>query len=102
MQAAAEDATSQIELFMNSVQLLSSLTREEKLQLVDAFSEETFVGETEALCMCARMSVHVGAEGQDVHLCACLPMVTNRWEHPPEKRVHMTGVHAQVALHVLP
>eukprot|EP00798_Chlamydomonas_sp_ICE-L_P023624 gene23624-9152_t len=42
---AAEESTSQVEIFMNSVALLSSLTREQKLQLVDAFVEEILTRE---------------------------------------------------------
>ncbi|KAJ9533180.1 hypothetical protein QJQ45_018271 [Haematococcus lacustris] len=42
VQAAAEDSFGQVELFMNSVPLLNGLSREQKLQLVDAFSEEVF------------------------------------------------------------
>ena len=34
----------QVELFLNSVPLLSSLSREQKITLVDAFVEETFAG----------------------------------------------------------
>ncbi len=44
MQIAAEEGVSQVELFMNSVALLSSLSREQKMQLVDAFVEESFEG----------------------------------------------------------
>eukprot|EP00798_Chlamydomonas_sp_ICE-L_P031872 gene31872-7080_t len=42
VQMAAEESTSQVEIFMNSVSLLSSLSREQKLQLVDAFVEENY------------------------------------------------------------
>lgn len=42
MQRAAADEVGQIELFLNSVPLLSPLTREAKLKLVDAFQEESF------------------------------------------------------------
>jgi len=37
-----ESATSQIELFLNSVPILAPLSREEKMRLVDAFEEQTF------------------------------------------------------------
>lgn len=33
---------SQVELFLNSVPILASLSREERLRLVDAFEESTF------------------------------------------------------------
>lgn len=42
VQAAAEDSIGQVELFLNSVPLLSRLAREQKMQLVDAFTEEVF------------------------------------------------------------
>mmetsp|Transcript_18135 Transcript_18135/g.45676 ORF Transcript_18135/g.45676 Transcript_18135/m.45676 type:complete len:729 (-) Transcript_18135:1324-3510(-) len=42
VQAAAEEGIGQVELFMNSVPLLGNLTREQKLQLVDAFAEEVY------------------------------------------------------------
>ena len=42
VQEAAEGEVGQIELFLNSVPLLSPLSREAKLKLVDAFLEETF------------------------------------------------------------
>jgi hypothetical protein len=44
VQAAAEEGIGQVELFMNSVPLLGNLTREQKLQLVDAFTEEAYEG----------------------------------------------------------
>jgi len=42
MRDAQESATSQIELFLNSVPILAPLSREEKLRLVDALEECTF------------------------------------------------------------
>ncbi|BDA41611.1 cGMP-dependent protein kinase 2 [Coccomyxa sp. Obi] len=42
MQEAKETEASQVELFLNSVPLLASLSREEKLLLVDALEEQTF------------------------------------------------------------
>jgi CRP-like cAMP-binding protein len=42
VQEAAEGEVGQIELFLNSVPLLNPLSREAKLKLVDAFSEEVF------------------------------------------------------------
>lgn len=45
VQTAAEDEKSEVELFLNSVPLLASLHREEKLRLVGAFLEEVFPGE---------------------------------------------------------
>ena len=44
MQAAAEENVSQVELFLNSVPLLSSLTYEQKMDLVHAFTEEAYAG----------------------------------------------------------
>lgn len=37
-----QDETSQVELFLNSVPILSSLTRDEKMMLVDALEEQVF------------------------------------------------------------
>ena len=37
-----QDETSQVELFLNSVPILASLTRDEKMMLVDALEEQTF------------------------------------------------------------
>ena len=37
-----EEASSQLELFLNQVPILSSLSKEEKLRLLDAFEEQTF------------------------------------------------------------
>jgi hypothetical protein len=45
VQASVEDEKGQIQLFLNSVPLLSSLRPDEKMLLVDAFQEEAFVGE---------------------------------------------------------
>lgn len=42
MQQAKESEASQVEIFLNSVPLLKSLTREEKLMLVDAVEEQVF------------------------------------------------------------
>ena len=42
MQDAKESEASQVELFLNSVPLLASLSREEKLVLVDALEEQAF------------------------------------------------------------
>ena len=39
---AAETQASEVELFLNSVPILNPLSQEEKLQLVDAFEEQTF------------------------------------------------------------
>lgn len=50
MQAAAEENVGQVELFLNSVPLLSSLTYEQKMELVHAFSEEHYAGECCACC----------------------------------------------------
>lgn len=44
MQAATEEGIGQVEVFMNSVPLLGSLNREQKLKLVDAFNEEVYEG----------------------------------------------------------
>lgn len=48
VQASVEDEKGQIQLFLNSVPLLSSLRPDEKMLLVDAFQEEAFVGEWHA------------------------------------------------------
>lgn len=50
VQAAAEENVGQVELFLNSVPLLSSLTYEQKMELVHAFSEEHYAGECCACC----------------------------------------------------
>ncbi len=42
VQEAKESEASQVELFLNSVPLLKSLSREEKLMLVDALEEQVF------------------------------------------------------------
>jgi cGMP-dependent protein kinase 2 len=42
VQAGAEEAASQIELFLNSVPILSSLSKEEKLTLLGAFEEKKY------------------------------------------------------------
>ena len=44
VQLAAEQSVGQVELFLNSVPLLSNLTYEQKVELVDAFVEEHFAG----------------------------------------------------------
>jgi hypothetical protein len=44
VQASVEDEKGQIQLFLNSVPLLSSLRTDEKMVLADAFQEETFSG----------------------------------------------------------
>ena len=49
VQTAAEESVSQVELFLNSVPLLSSLSYQQKVELVHAFAEEHFPGETGAL-----------------------------------------------------
>lgn len=42
LQEAAAGAVMEIELFLNSVPQLAQLSREDKMQLVDAFTEEVF------------------------------------------------------------
>jgi hypothetical protein len=42
VQEVKENEASQVELFLNSVPLLQSLSREEKLMLVDALEEQVF------------------------------------------------------------
>lgn len=42
MQEVKETEASQVELFLNSVPLLASLSREEKVMLVDALEEQVF------------------------------------------------------------
>lgn len=42
MQEAAQGQVGQIELFLNNVTLLKDLTKEQRLRLVDAFTEVTF------------------------------------------------------------
>lgn len=42
MQRSHKDETSQVELFLNSVPILASLTREEKMMLVDALEEQAY------------------------------------------------------------
>ena len=37
-----QDETSQVELFLNSVPILASLTRDEKMMLVDALEEQVY------------------------------------------------------------
>lgn len=44
MQASVEDEKGQVQLFLNSVPLLSSLQQDDKAILVDAFQEEMFAG----------------------------------------------------------
>jgi CRP-like cAMP-binding protein len=46
MQEAAEGQVGQIELFLNNVTLLKDLTKEQRLRLVDAFTEESFPAES--------------------------------------------------------
>jgi cGMP-dependent protein kinase 2 len=43
-----ENQSSQVEIFLNSVPILSPLSREEKLRLVDAFDESTYPAGTKA------------------------------------------------------
>ena len=42
MREIQETEASQIELFLNSVPILASLSRDEKLRLVDALEQQTF------------------------------------------------------------
>lgn len=42
MQEFAEGQVREVEVFLNSVPLLQPLTREQKIRLVDAFTEESF------------------------------------------------------------
>ena len=42
IQKGHEDASSQLELFLNQVPILSQLNKEQKLRLLDAFEEQTF------------------------------------------------------------
>jgi hypothetical protein len=46
MQEAAEGQVGQIELFLNNVTLLKDLTKEQRLRLVDAFTEVTYPAES--------------------------------------------------------
>lgn len=49
VQEAKESEASQVELFLNSVPLLKSLSREEKLMLVDALEEQVFPAGTRVI-----------------------------------------------------
>ena len=49
IQEAKESEASQVELFLNSVPLLKSLSREEKLMLVDALEEQGFPAGTRVI-----------------------------------------------------
>ena len=42
MREVHQDETSQVELFLNSVPILASLTRDEKMMLVDALEEKSY------------------------------------------------------------
>lgn len=44
-----QDETSQVELFLNSVPILASLTRDEKMMLVDALEEQAFSPQTKVI-----------------------------------------------------
>jgi cAMP-dependent protein kinase regulator len=46
MQEAAEGEVGQIEVFLNNVTLLKGLTKEQRLRLVDAFTEAAFPAES--------------------------------------------------------
>ena len=61
---AAESQVSAVELFLNSVPILSPLSRDEKLRLVDAFETRTFTPGAEVsrrwpLCVCVCVYVRV-------------------------------------------
>ena len=45
MKEVQESKTSQVELFLNSVPLLASMSREEKLKLASVLEERTFMPE---------------------------------------------------------
>jgi hypothetical protein len=68
-----EASASQVELFLNSVPILSPLTRDDKLRLVDAL--ETKVGLCVCLCVCVcgggDMVVQLCTHGGDVVVQLC-------------------------------
>lgn len=49
MQEAAQGQVGEIELFLNNVTLLKGLTKEQRLRLVDAFTEVTFPADSEII-----------------------------------------------------
>ena len=58
IQEAKESEASQVEIFLNSVPLLKSLSREEKLMLVDALEEQGFPAGTRVITQARALSCH--------------------------------------------
>lgn len=72
MRDAAESQVSAVELFLNSVPILSPLSRDEKLRLVDAFETRTFTPGAEVkvfarACCCVLLYVCAA-----VCVCMCV------------------------------
>ena len=67
MREAHESQVSQVELFLNSVPILSTLSQEEKLLLVDALEEHTFVPATRIISQACHHYWHAALLRAFVH-----------------------------------
>ncbi len=72
VQEAKESEASQVELFLNSVPLLKSLSREEKLMLVDALEEQVFPAGTRIITQARISTANVGVQLVGPHYATCL------------------------------
>ena len=72
VQEAKESEASQVELFLNSVPLLKSLSREEKLMLVDALEEQVFPAGTRIITQASISTGLIGTQSLRRHNMACI------------------------------
>eukprot|EP00958_Prasinococcus_capsulatus_P017419 scaffold1969_cov417-Prasinococcus_capsulatus_cf.AAC.3 len=77
----ATSLTNQLDLFLNSVPILASLARSERLKLLDAFEEETFPPDTQV--------IH---QGNPDHRRACHASTLCAALGDPEEAVRATGI----------
>ena len=78
MREVHQDETSQVELFLNSVPILASLTREEKMMLVDALEEQAYAPASRVIsqvCTASILRVFVLSLWLTIFLSFLLPFV---------------------------
>ena len=79
MREVHQDETSQVEIFLNSVPILASLTRDEKMMLVDALEEKSYAPASRVINQ-VRLWPHKTCDGNSsecirslhAHHCCCL------------------------------
>lgn len=83
MREVHQDETSQVELFLNSVPILASLTREEKMMLVDALEEQAYAPASRVINQVCiffmHASIHSLSSNPSFTICQKVTMPQSDW-----------------------